>query len=130
MNVNLFEGMTFLDGTFNEQGGTDRNYGEDKLKEDIVCLLTQEKGKFYPDPDFGSNLMKYMFEPMTESLAKQIQVEVSDVIEKYYPQINLVYVDISMDDKNNSVGITIGYTYSDSDEEAKRIELELFNRMS
>ena len=130
MNVNLFEGMTFVDGTFNEQGGTDRNYGENKLKEDIICLLTQEKGKFYPDPEFGSNLMKYMFEPMTESLAKQIQIEVSDVIEKYYPQIFLQYVDVSLDDDNHRVTIVVGYTYSDSDEEAKRIELELFNRMS
>ena len=72
MQVDLLNGMAYEGGTFNLQGGTDRQKGELKLQEDIKFLLMQEKGKFYPDPEFGSELQKYLFEPMTPQLGKQM----------------------------------------------------------
>jgi phage baseplate assembly protein W len=128
MNVTLYSGMSFEDGTFNLQGGTNKQLSADKVKEDIKIMLTQEKGKFYPDPEFGSSLQKFMFEPMTEILAKEIQTEITEQIEKYYPQITLITVDVSMG-LDNKVEIVIAYSYSDSTQEEDRIKLELFNKV-
>ena len=39
MQVDLLNGMAYEGGTFNLQGGTDRQKGELKLQEDIKFLL-------------------------------------------------------------------------------------------
>ena len=129
MQVDLLNGMAYEGGTFNIQGGTDKQGGERKLQEDIKFLLTQEKGKFYPDPEFGSEIQKYLFEPLTPNLGKRMQDEIRDLIEKYYPQISLVGIDINLDTENNWVYISIRYKYSDSAQEVSKIDLTLFNKV-
>lgn len=129
MQVDLLNGMAYEGGTFNLQGGTDRQKGELKLQEDIKFLLMQEKGKFYPDPEFGSELQKYLFEPMTPQLGKQMQEEIKDLIEKYYPQIELIGVDVSLSPENHGVYIDIRYRYSDSSQDISKINLALFNKV-
>lgn len=129
MQVDLLNGMAYEGGTFNIQGGTDKHGGERKLQEDIKFLLTQEKGKFYPDPEFGSEIQKYLFEPLTPNLGKRMQDEIRDLIEKYYPQISLVGIDINLDTENNGVYISIKYRYSDSAQEISKIDLTLFNKV-
>jgi len=129
MQVDLLNGMAYEGGTFNLQGGTDRQKGELKLQEDIKFLLMQEKGKFYPDPEFGSELQKYLFEPMTPQLGKQMQEEIKDLIEKYYPQIELIGVDVSLSPENHGAYIDIRYRYSDSSQDISKINLALFNKV-
>jgi hypothetical protein len=129
MQVDLLSGMAYEEGTFNLQGGTDKQIGEAKLQEDIKILLTQEKGKFYPDPEFGSELQKYLFEPMTSTLGKQMQTEIKDLIEKYYPQITLIGIDISMDQESRGVYIDIRYKYSDEAQDTSTVSLALFNKV-
>ena len=129
MQVDLLNGMAYDGGTFNLQGGTDKQKGELKLQEDIKFLLMQEKGKFYPDPEFGSELQKYLFEPMTPQLGKQMQEEIKDLIEKYYPQIELIGVDVSLSPENHGVYIDIRYRYSDSSQDISKINLALFNKV-
>ena len=129
MQVDLLNGMAYEGGTFNIQGGTDKQGGERKLQEDIKFLLTQEKGKFYPDPEFGSEIQKYLFEPLTPNLGKRMQDEIRDLIEKYYPQISLVGIDINLDTENNGVYISIKYKYSDSAQEVSKIDLTLFKKV-
>ena len=129
MQIDLLNGMAYEGGTFNLQGGTDQQTGELKLQEDIKFLLTQEKGKFYPDPEFGSELQKYLFEPMTPALGEQMQSEIKSLIEKYYPQITLIGIDINMDPTNKGVYIDIKYRYSDSAQDISTINLALFNKV-
>lgn len=125
MNVNLMNGMS-LSNTFNTYGGTNMQGGPDKLKEDIAFLLKQEKGRFYADPDFGSMLYSYVFMPMSEETGQLIKQEVADTINKFYPQINLQYVNVTMSEK--TIRITVGYSYSDSDNPTE-IDIELFNKI-
>ena len=113
MQVDLLNGMAYEGGTFNLQGGTDKRNGELKLQEDIKFLLTQEKGKFYPDPEFGSEL----------------QNEIKDLIEKYYPQLNLIGIDVDLIPENKSINVTIRYNYSDGSQDASTINLTLFNKI-
>ena len=58
-----------------------------------------------------------------------MQDEIRDLIEKYYPQISLVGIDINLDTENNGVYISIKYKYSDSAQEISKIDLTLFNKV-
>lgn len=127
MNVELLSGITYNEETFNIQGGTSNSRGNDKIKEDLKLLLTQEKGKFYPDPEFGSELHKYMFEPITDILAREMRAEITELIGKYYPQLTVVSIDILSGE--NTIQISIHYSYSDSSEAEDEIKLALFNQI-
>ena len=129
MQIDLLNGMAYENGTFNIQGGTDRQSGELKLQEDIKFLLTQEKGKFYPDPEFGSELQKFMFEPLTPTLGRQMQKEIRDLIEKYYPQLTVEGIDVSLDQNNNAAYIDIRYRYFDASQIISTFNLALFNKV-
>ncbi len=130
LQIDLFNGLAYDSKTFNLQGGTTTKDGEKKLEEDIKFLLTQERGKFYPDPEFGSELQHYLFEPMTPMLGKQMQEEIKTLIAKYYPQITLFSIDVSLDPDTQGAYITITYSYSDASQELKTIDLTLFNKVN
>lgn len=127
MNVDLMQGVTFKSRLFNNQGGTYSSLGNEKLKEDLTLLLTQERGKFYPDPEFGSDLHKYMFEPITPLLARRIRADLVSLIGKYYPQITIINIDIYSGE--NTLQIDIQYSYSDSQEADDELRLALFNQI-
>lgn len=127
MNVDLMNGITYNDETFNIQGGTNSSMGNTKLKEDLKLLLTQEKGKFYPDPEFGSELNRFMFEPITNALAREMRAEITELVGKYYPQLTLTNIDILSGE--NTVEITIEYSYSDSMEAEDELRIALFNQI-
>ena len=126
-NVELMRGIQHRNTTFNLQGGCNICVGNEKLKEDLCVLLTQEKGKFYPDPEFGSELIKYAFEPMTEVLASRIRNEVVDLVKKYYPQVNIKYIDVYYSE--NTLDLDIKYSYTDSTDYEEQMRLELFNQI-
>lgn len=109
--VSQMQGIKSED-VFNSYGGTIKERGNAKLKEDITILLKQEKYKFFPDPEFGSEIMKYLFEPMTPATGEIIRTEVYDLIKKYYPDLEIVYVDVYMED--NKITIVISLRYTDS----------------
>lgn len=127
MDVELMQGVTYRSKLFNNQGGTFSSYGNEKLKEDLTLLLTQEKGKFYPDPEFGSELRKFMFEPITPILARKIRADLISLIGRYYPQITIINIDIYSGE--NTLQIDIQYSYSDAQDAEDELRLALFNQI-
>lgn len=130
MQIDLFNGLAYEEGTFNAQRGTDQQSGKTKLKEDLKILITQEKGKFYPDPEFGSRIMTYLFEPMTEAVGYKIKEEIRELVEKYYPQITLTSVDVELLQDTNTIDINLSYYYGDSEVDSDTLEINLFNTIS
>lgn len=109
--VSQMQGIKSAD-MFNSFGGTVKERGNTKLQEDIEILLRQEKYKFFPDPEFGSEIMKYLFEPMTPATGELIRTDVYNLITKYYPDLIVNYVDVNME--GNTITIVISIRYSDS----------------
>ena len=128
MNINLLNGMSYDQGIFNSHGGTNEVARDLKIREDLKILLTQERGKFYPDPEFGSDLQQFMFEPITQELGKQIQSEVASLVETYYPQLSLVGVDVNMNEINHEISISIKYRYLDNYQEVSTLNINLTNK--
>lgn len=124
MNINLLNGIA-LKNTFNSFGGTNRHTQEEKLIEDLSFLLTQEKGKFYPDPEFGSNLYSFLFSPLTEETGQKVKQEVFDVVSKYYPQLTINYINVNL--SNKAISIELNYSYSDSDN-SSNLTVNIINR--
>lgn len=127
MDVDYMDGIAYSKVLTN-YGGTRGAKGDVKLKEDIKFLLMQEKGRFYADPNFGSLLHSFLYEPMTEATANMIKEEVYKCLNEFYPQITLRSVDVDMNTVEKSIAIRVIYSYDDS-EDVDSIDLTLFNEI-
>ena len=74
-------------------------------------ILLTPRGSYLHDPEFGSDLYKYVFEPSDDSTVEGIKREVIDRISLYDDRASIedVTVDISANGKRISLSILINY---------------------
>lgn len=90
----------------NVRGGLTVSESNAKFRDDLKVLLETKKGTLIGDPEFGSNLYTYLYEPASEATAALIRVEVDQVISKYYPNFVVRTVDVYFKDKTIALVIT------------------------
>ena len=84
-----------------------------EVKSSLIHLILTIKGSRYFLPDFGTNLMKYIYEPMDTTTKLSINNEIRDTVEKFMPNliINDVEVktaeDVRLDEENSPNSETI-----------------------
>ena len=104
MLVKKYSGMKYTE-LFNAWGGTKVEEGNIKFQEDIKLLLETPIGSVLGSPSFGSNLYRYMFQPLSNDLGILIQNEIKERIEKYYSDIRVEKVSVTLSNKKVSVSI-------------------------
>ena len=84
---------------------------EEKVKGELVHLIFTPKGQRYRNPDFGTNLIKYMFEPNDSETWKGVQDEITSQIKKYLPNISFKNINLYRDeDDGNHLYANIDYS--------------------
>ena len=85
----------------------------------LVLLLTQIGERFY-NPDYGCNLLKYIFEPNDSLTANDIEQEIKSTVSKYIPAltINSITFNWNLDDNGQPIpetqlNVNIKFTYSE-----------------
>lgn len=84
------------------------------IKADLLHLLLTRKGQRLYLPDFGTDLLKFIFEPEDGITFEAIKSEISNEIQKYLP--NLQMDDLLIEespDNEYAVVVTIQYTITD-----------------
>lgn len=84
------------------------------IKADLMHLVLTRKGQRLYDPDFGTDLLKFIFEPEDGVTLSGIQEEIREVVKTYIPklQVNNVSVTQSPDSEYAAV-VRIDYTVTD-----------------
>ena len=90
------------------------NIDADALKSDLMHLILTRKGQRLYNPDFGTNLLRFIFEPEDGLTLSQIKEEIQTVVKKYFPklQINNIIVEQSEESEYAAV-IRLDYTITD-----------------
>lgn len=97
---------------------------KDETKSNLTHLLTTTKGERLYRPDFGTNIMQYLFEPIDEKTYNDIRTEIIGAITKYMKEIEVKNIEINVDESQNFIGIKIAYSISDGFfKESDNIEL-------
>ena len=97
-------------GFFLDLNSTDN----EAIKADLLHLLLTRKGQRLYLPDFGTDLLKFIFEPEDGITFEAIKSDISNEIQKYIPnlQMNELVVEQSTDSEY-AVVVTIQYTITD-----------------
>lgn len=115
MNILALTGMTVIN-PINSLGGIRVVQNVEKFHSDLKVLLETEKGTMIGDPEFGSNLYRYLFLPASESTASLMREEIRTCIENNFENIIVQNIDIIFENNTASVVITYAATSEESGE--------------
>lgn len=94
--------MTFID--------TNSTYA-DGIKSQVLHVIFTPKGQRLRNPDFGTNLIKYIFSPKDELTLNDIKAEITLQISKYVNGVTFRNVEI-IQNENDDNGIIVLIEYS------------------
>lgn len=85
------------------------------IKADLLHLILTRKGQRLYKPDFGTDLMKFIFEPEDGMTLNGIKEEIRTVVKTYLPALNLdeILIEESLESEYAAV-VTISYTITDT----------------
>tara|TARA_R100001377_G_scaffold80743_2_gene59841 strand:+ start:232 stop:663 length:432 start_codon:yes stop_codon:yes gene_type:complete len=61
----------------------------DQARSNIINLLLTHKGERFMQPEFGTNLRRFIFKPNTRTLESAIKTELTSTISFWLPYVNL-----------------------------------------
>lgn len=86
----------------------------DAIKSDLMHLILTKKGSRYYKPDFGTNLLRFIFEPNDGLTHSMVTQDITDTVKKYIPNLSITNVSIVQNDNNEHVAtVTINYTITE-----------------
>ena len=111
LNPDVFIGIALpleysINGFFNKTRTTIQ-----QVKSNIQNLLLTQKGERLGNPEFGSNLMKVVFEPDNGDIEASVEEEIRASISNGLPFVNIVDIKVSSDRYNvNRLNIKINFS--------------------
>ena len=76
-------------------------------------ILTQKGQRLYM-PDFGTDLLKYIFDPNDTKMLSDIKADINETVKKYIPNLKINDIIVEIDDNNeHKTTLKIDYTVTE-----------------
>ena len=72
----------------------------DQARTNIINLLLTHKGERFMQPEFGTNLRRFLFRQNTQNLADDIREDLTEAIKFWLPYVNVESLDIDRNVQN------------------------------
>lgn len=82
---------------------------KDSIKSKVLHVLFTPKGQRLRDPNFGTDLIKYLFEPADDNTFNRLKESIREDIKRYVPGVEFEDISIYYNDDNSRV-IVIHYS--------------------
>lgn len=104
---------------------------KDSFSSDLLLLLLTQKGERYYEADYGTNLLKYIFEPNDNLTATEVEKEIKKTVSLYIPALTIDSIKFNWNVDNEGkpisetqLNVVIKFTYSeDAFNESGELEL-------
>lgn len=83
---------------------------EDSIRSMFLHILLTPKGQRLRHPNFGTNLIKFIFEPNDDTTWDKIKSEIKNQVSFYLPQVNFNDINI-IDNEEDKEGIYLEIDY-------------------
>lgn len=114
---------TFLPHPFT--GQITRRKNVDSVKMALRNLILTNKYERLRNPEFGSNIRRYLFENFSPNTSGEIREHIKFLVENYEPRIRLIDVLVANDEDNNAFNIRISFAINLT-QENQEVELTLY----
>lgn len=90
------------------------NTDADAIKADLMHLILTRKGQRLYNPDFGTDLLRFIFEPEDGMTLAGIKEEIVTVVKRYLPKLQITNISVTQStDSNYAAVLQINYTITD-----------------
>ena len=93
---------------------------KDSYSSNLLLLLLTQKGERYYESDYGTNLLKYIFEPNDDMTATDVEEDIRNTVSLYIPEvkINSVTFNWNTDEdgkpiSENQLNVNVKFVYSE-----------------
>jgi len=93
---------------------------KDAFSSDLILLLLTQKGERYYEPDYGTDLLRFIFEPNDNLTAADVEQDIKRIVSLYIPALTIENVTFNklVDDEGNpmsenQLNVNIKFTYSE-----------------
>jgi len=84
------------------------------IKADLMHLLLTRKGQRLYNPDFGTDLLKFIFEPNDSLTLAGLKTEITTVVKKYLPKLQIETISVvESTESEYAAVVTVKYTITD-----------------
>lgn len=84
------------------------------IKADLMHLILTRKGQRLYLPDFGTDLLKFIFEPEDGMTLEGIKHEITTVVKKYLPKLQITTISVEQSiDSDYAAVVRLDYTITD-----------------
>lgn len=80
---------------------------EESLKSRLLHVIFTPKGQRLRNPDFGTDLIKYIHEPADEMTFERLRNDITEQVYKYVPDVTFKDISIYNDEKSDNGKIVI-----------------------
>lgn len=95
----------------------------DKVKSDIMHLIFTPKGQRVRNPEFGTKLIQYIFNPNDNETWGDVVSEIKESVKACVPGCNITDVAVSETEDGASLIVMIQYTLSSADGSTQAYEI-------
>jgi phage baseplate assembly protein W len=84
------------------------------IKSDLMHLILTRKGERLYNPEFGSDLLKFIFEPNDGKTLSDIKLDIQTTVKKYIPNLDVDDITVDISDESEYVAsVQVNYTITD-----------------
>ena len=84
------------------------------IKADLMHLILTRKGQRLYLPDFGTDLLRFIFEPNDDLTLSMVKDEIKTVVKKYLPNLSVTDITVTESDISDYAAvININYVITD-----------------
>ena len=86
---------------------------KEAIKNNLTFLLTTPKRSRLYKPQFGTNFLQYIYEPVDEKTYAAIRNEIEDAVAQNFDNIQIENVEVSVDRSGYMVAFKIQFVYTE-----------------
>lgn len=83
---------------------------KDKVRSLLMHVVFTPKGQKLRDPEFGTNLIRYIFQPLDGETIDGVKTEVMEVVSRYIKGVTVNDLQVLTDDTQRGVFVRLDYT--------------------
>lgn len=99
------------------------NNKADQVKSQLMHLLFTQKGQRLRSPDFGTNLIQFIFNPNVSQTWGDIKFELKQIVKRWVPGCKLEDIEIFENDEGRGLVAALKYSVTESNGNATTYEL-------